>query len=1526
MFAAVQGLLSSPSRKPKDGSTPKTPTKVDAVATGALEPDMKLSVGKRFVGKMLLKSSETSTGIGLDPLIKVLVPFIRDLEDFAPFRDIVTPDILQNVLCGAIAGFKERSKSRNLHEVIVALSKLIPQASTAPSVVEAQGKVKEAMAAADEDLLFQSQQQLFECEIKELQQAQSENYEKRVEWLEAEKKLAIAHRNLKIAQQEKAKLNAAKENEEVVDKRIAELTEEIRQSKITLSRLVILPFILALFPNAQSLNVGLHVFSGDSIRDQIYNNITKPENHVVFYDLFFQQSPVNSYTFAVETFSKHLFPVVLDKFLKDPSELIQAFKKYVTARFPETNGFFGESIPILSALIPIFTSLPQIPELLRNRSVQIITALLKNVESVSSDELSNATGIAKSVHLLARVAGPVLTAPLIEQNSLATRVRIFTGNLIKISGLKGILAKFLLGKEAEGKAKNAACSFPDSLEEDLPKWILEAWQKKSIKEPGLQGWLDPKTALEARKKEMGQSVQGRISIALSSMVTKKLFTNLEKSGQDPQEVEKLAKKLVESLLSFVPEADRKQMREVLLKPVTELVQSALVGEKSQAFRTFLRCHFERVLLTSFKSKSPLTLCVESAKLFKQAEFSKLAQAYHAALEKVRTDNAAVGEAQLKVLVQQAAESEKKKLLESVLEPLSKALFSVWGLDQSDILQAFGLSKKLQKLCAEYLFEILLSSTTQKPYIDRVEELGLSHDKASEHSSWLIKASRILMPNMLTKSLKTFVCSPDFGPFLRSMFELDEEAVKFFRAEVEAFAQDPQFAPVWEYVDYLFSEIAPSTLLNWFISSKGQSSFPTILSASVQKVCSLVFSSDNGIAITEHARLVRQSRNEIVEHEAKLRALQAQEKLKAQLSGEITASRERESKYLKELGSDFAALAKSLLGILEVSGENPFSGLFVPESDRVWKNIPGEFQDLLATLYMEFHPATAEELRKELKDFYHTNEAGEMCRIIGAFIRDQGPHVLSKNSQKIASSLFKAFEEYVKTLPPSPSRDELLGHLQAKKNDMIQFVGSNIKDFADKGISLKDRNDSRSAELKAFWEKMGSFTEIFLMKTLLKFAKRTRDLDQDPDFLWNFINNVTGILLADHVHAVSQGVQATKRTRVHQVSAQRMISVFTHFRYNGNAERDILHPSLKPIELSAAELALPLDEQQKLKSERIQQQRMEHLYKPLADMVIKFCELDPSDFPGRAHLFKHVKNLAPDILELLYEEGPDLGHLYDGITTLCDNVLQPILSRQLLAEQSFNLSDRADTTVPGDRRAAHRVQIHDSWHEIAQLMMPYQPWFMRVAANRLYVDGQPLQNAIVARVTHNVEPFVRNAKITNMTKTAFRACVESLVPSATWDDGGNLSVRDLDLRPSSVPKAIPNKQAILHKKSRKTARALESTVSLALKGASYSAQNHFYYDRVVTKVQAVFRFIFRGYSDRINRLFQTILEVISFTLNIPFALLALLWNPLKERWIAKYVRHSVSDLSHPIHENLSIQLVHTFLENASQIKGREKKSL
>lgn len=803
-------------------------------------------------------------------------------------------------------------------------------------------------------------------------------------------------------------------------------------------------------------------------------------------------------------------------------------------------------------------------------------------------------------------------------------------------------------------------------------------------------------------------------------------------------------------------------------------------------------------------------------------------------------------------------------------------------------------------------------------------------------------------------------------------KLSPDQRSFLQLGIDAFAADKN-SPEWQYAQRLIHTVFLKIFVNYLNSSKPNhdqgmglglqpgvqqaqapaiSPLQTLLVDLEKRICTTVYNNLDKRSIGLELIREREARAEVQSHENAYQQNKREYELaqKSDNSQRLAAAKglydaaqtnltakKGTAKYIhKQFVSLFLPTVKAVFDDFGRDLTDPNHPLFdIPLTTALKQSIWNEkapllVADWIANIYFELHRENPEELRKQLLLTQYSLHAKELCSLLGKMTRDKIPQLLDSNSVDISRNTFEFIEQMLGAAEQSSARDSSVQALRDNRSAIEGVLQRNLTTLGIEGTLRQGQPDRRDEITRHLWGTVGDATEELLLKLTLMMATSFKTIDKSaPRFMQDFITNTALPTIARHMQRVNLAVKACGRKNLRSVQTSDFDRLKTAFIAN-NGE---LHSALRPIVLSQVEIT-GLNPQQivSLTREREEQQRMEHLYRPLVQRFMEFIRLKNKDLPGSELTLKQLEAHGPKMVKMLYEKmcSPNLTN---SIIISMADMMGNLLSKIELPKSSDSQikPNSPESIISEEERKLQESEIA-VWDDLMGQMTSALPGFLSAILEIRTSDGIALQN-LQNPMLHNVtKTFFSQNPLTRIVKERIlKPTIENMHPGECRDDGEFMAKGIIQFP------AMTDQQAkdgiILDKnhteiRTKEAIKAASHVVNLAIEKNAIRPGNTIF-EFTVNKITRVTDIIFCCCFSPVKRLVRYLIEKIILGLirkGLQFCLhpFVSIFKLIHESYVAWQVPLAYQNLRHPINENLVIQLLFSWLEQSiEQLKIIER---
>lgn len=404
-----------------------------------------------------------------------------------------------------------------------------------------------------------------------------------------------------------------------------------------------------------------------------------------------------------------------------------------------------------------------------------------------------------------------------------------------------------------------------------------------------------------------------------------------------------------------------------------------------------------------------------------------------------------------------------------------------------------------------------------------------------------------------------------------------------------------------------------------------------------------------------------------------------------MSDETVKSKEADAKEVSiasESPATFQQIVKEavknilkLVGSDLTSPDHPLAlpGMTLSNKQDAWKKAHEVLEKRLGDVFTKLDQReAAQKALKGLESYFGASTDSETraksltaCKdfavVINAYVRDKVVPELLQDEDKMRELLKDFLIEFLNE-PQQQADIKLSADVKAAKAKSINDTATVIANWI--APNLKHLADSNLPVFKIFLQFIGNAVEQLSLILMQGFASTFELIDNDPDFMLDLVQD-TMKDLNDHISEVNRITKKYKKSNPYEVDPQIMLKEYS---------QAILHPSLRPVELSEAEKGaikekvdkqLSSDEQYaKLSSSKKvarknqlmisetdkqlllkqDQQEMKEFFNPLFEDLLVIFDLTEDKLPGtpemQKELYAMIQAKGPKMLQTQYKEATD----------------------------------------------------------------------------------------------------------------------------------------------------------------------------------------------------------------------------------------------------------------------------------------------
>lgn len=538
---------------------------------------------------------------------------------------------------------------------------------------------------------------------------------------------------------------------------------------------------------------------------------------------------------------------------------------------------------------------------------------------------------------------------------------------------------------------------------------------------------------------------------------------------------------------------------------------------------------------------------------------------------------------------------------------------------------------------------------------------------------------------------------------------------------------------------------------------------------------------------------------------------------------------------------------------------------------VWENlIPTLLCDLMINYYDNIHQEI-DPLQKQQRQIFGSNHVQSTSHVLAEFAKAYAPYFLATQS----SQLTRAFKKWT-------------DYLKAKNVDVVALIPGNIKEVG------------TNPNLAPGWDFVSSSIEPVILKFLGGISSNLDKMERNsagahnPEFLMDMAPHFMDRMNL-HITTMNQITKARKKSHPHQVAPKDMLM---DFRIKGQ-----LHDALDDTN----------------------PQKREDWIKSLVNRLLILGDIDASAMPVPEPLKKEVftllqDELGPKIVKSLIDElskshtqnGIKIA-LIDNMQKVCDALMQlpPVGVVRMLTAAEQQKVDAFKAQAGG---------------VLGQVVKSLPNTLINALQNVGQLKGMTddaLGTAIYEQL--NVWPM------TNIIKKL----VESILPSmhpGTWsgdafhpDDrtraNGVDALTPIAALKFSFPPSAQEQAWQAERVTQTAADFIQKANKLGNAGIDVTVKKMAtnLWNKIEAGINAALKFIFRSHAAPVQRLVKEFLTFIGKIFGVIFYPIDRVIHLIQEKHVARQVQHLNKNINQPINENLMLQLVDLFIDNAKSRK-------
>lgn len=529
------------------------------------------------------------------------------------------------------------------------------------------------------------------------------------------------------------------------------------------------------------------------------------------------------------------------------------------------------------------------------------------------------------------------------------------------------------------------------------------------------------------------------------------------------------------------------------------------------------------------------------------------------------------------------------------------------------------------------------------------------------------------------------------------------------------------------------------------------------------------------------------------------------------------------------------------------------------------------------------------LQTKLHRIYGTRHVQELSHVLAQFGKAFVPHLLATQSNEMAKN-FKV----------------QIDHLKSRNIDVTALLTENI------------RKVGAHPELATTWNVLGDYVELIILKLMngasQSFHKIERNADgsHNPEFMMDMTRFAMNHVIR-HVERVNAITKKVKKTYPHQVPKEKMEAEFRAQKF--------LHKGLQGPE------------------------QREEWFKSLTQRLLRLADMDARSLPFpesvREQLFTLLTtSLWPQILQTVFEQMSN-EHTQNGLKITMIDTLQGVC--EALSNQApVQAAQPAQPAQPAQRSQSARALTDQELKakiikkNAAKLIKEMVNLLPNTLVHGLIKNVDGLRHMSASVLGDSIQGQVAAWPITRIIQQAAQSTIPSMHPG-TWGGGPAHDV----FQPATVTRRrgvdtltnadrlkfsfTPTAQEVAWEKERvqMTARAFfEKSKKLGNTGLDVSiemALANFWKEKIAGPLDAKLpKFL--------STFIKGILRDLGYLLYI-FYPIYLVGRLIQKAHISNQVWHLNKSFSHPIHENLVLQLIDVLLDSAiirkEQMEAEEK---